>query len=317
MLKYFLISLLVLKFTLPSFAETKSEDKGWTTWVSLGGEINSDPAACTTGDLTYVFARGLDNQIWYRKRYLPTGVWEDWKRMPIIYYGNQQISVSGSPAASCAQGPYRTLIVNVVGSDNRLWTISAGVTPTYDGWGTWGQFAGFNAASFSGPALAGWTESNRLHYFVRGGDNRMYMKTSFNTTSTPFQVLVSERSYNDPAAVMPSPDRLDFFYRDQYGRLWQQFMFGDQWYPRQRVYGTTYSSPDVVSRNIYTLDLFAKGYNNTLKHKRSVNGVWGSWINLGGSVASGPGATTYANNARIFVFVRWTDGTLRYKAWAP
>jgi hypothetical protein len=94
-------------------------------------------------------------------------------------------------------------------------------------------------------------------------------------------------------------------------------MVANQWYPRQLIPGVTYSSPEVISRDITSMDLFARGYNNTLIHKRSINQIWGPWVNLGGSVASAPGATTYANNQRIFVFARWTDGTIRYKAWAP
>lgn len=116
---------------------------------------------------------------------------------------------------------------------------------------------------------------------------------------------------------MPSESRLDFFYRDQFGRLWHQPWIGNIWQPRQLIEGVTYSSPDVVSRNIYTLDLFARGYGNTIIHKRSINGVWGPWLSLGGSVTSGPGVTTYASKQRIFVFARWTNGELYYRAWAP
>lgn len=277
----------------------------------------SDPGACTAGNLTFVFARGIDNEIWYLKRYLPTGVWGPWKKMPTMYSRTQQIKASGAPTALCYHGPYYdSVLVSVVGSDNRVWSINGGGTETTDGFGTWNFYRGFNAASFSGPALAGWA-GTRTHYFVRGGDNRIYIKSYFNNTETPFQLLISEPSYNDPTAVMPSNDRLDFFYRDQFGNLWQKFMIGTLWYPPQFIPGVTYSSPEVVSRDIYSLDLFAKGYNNTLIHKRSVNGVWGTWINLGGSVVSRPGVATYASNTRIMLFVRWTDGTLRYKAWAP
>ncbi len=309
--------LLLLLFTAMAFAQTEEnlevDEKGWTVWANLGGQITSDPAACTGGNFTVVFARGTDNQIWFRKRFLPTGVWAAWKKVPNI----PGVNVSGSPAVICYDGGYYvSAFLNVVGSNNRVWTNSVVSSETSDGFGTWYSPTAFNAALFSGPALAGWG-INRQHSFVRGGDNRIYYNTRTNGQTSPYQVLVSEFSYNDPAAVMPSTDRVDFFYRDQFGKLWQRFMVGALWYPRQEIPGVTYSSPDVVSRDIYSLDLFAKGAGNTLIHKRSINGVWGSWINLGGNVSSGPGATTYASNARMMVFVRWIDGTLRYRAWAP
>lgn len=316
MIQSILILLLSLSFAFPAFSdttieETNIDDKGWTVWVTLEGQITSDPAACTAGNLTFVFARGTDNQIWYRKRNLPTGLWGPWKKMPVMP------GASGAPAALCYHGSTsESVLVSVVGSDNRVWGINGWGTATTEGFGAWFSYPGFNAASFSGPALAGWG-GNRVHYFVKGGDNRMYVKTLFNNTSTPFQLLISEPSYNDPAAVMPSNERVDFFYRDQFGNLWQKFMIGTLWYPPQFIPGVTYSSPEVVSRDIYSLDLFARGPNNTIIHKRSINGVWGTWQNLGGSVASGPGAATYASKARIMLFARWTDGTLRYKAWAP
>jgi hypothetical protein len=317
MLQSMFIFLLSIFITLPALSETATDEKGWTVWANLEGEITSDPGACTAGNLTFVFARGTDNEIWYRIRNLPTGLWREWKKMPIMYSHNQQIKSSGAPTALCYHSSNaESVLVSVVGSDNRVWGINGWATANADSFATWFSYPGFTAASFSGPALAGWG-GNRVHYFVRGGDNRTYVKTLFNTTSTPFQLLVSEFSYNDPTAVMPSDDRVDFFYRDQYGKLWQQFMVGTLWYPPELISGATYSSPEVISRDIYSLDLFARGPNNTIIHKRSINGVWGSWVSLGGSVASGPGAATYASNARMMVFVRWIDGSLRYKAWAP
>ncbi|MEK7355905.1 MAG: hypothetical protein AAB250_05620 [Bdellovibrionota bacterium] len=52
-------------------------------------------------------------------------------------------------------------------------------------------------------------------------------------------------------------------------------------------------------------------------HKRWSNGTWGPWINLGGKVTSGPGATVYASKQRMMVFTRWDNGQLYYRAWAP
>lgn len=301
-----LLFLLCILVSVPSFA-------GWTAWTNLGGTIRSDPAACTNGNLTYVFGRGTDNNIWFRKRYLPTGLWSSWKRLPVISTGSTQLKATGSPGVTCSSGGMNTfgVLVSVVATDNRVWNILVTPSLNSDNYTNWYKYTDFNAATAAGPAIA--RDGVNIYYFVRGGDNRIYE----GHYSDFFRVLVSEFSYNDPTAIAPGGGRIDFFYRDQFGKLWQRFKFGTLWYPRTQIPGVTYPGPEVVSRDISTLDLFSRGYNSTLQHKRSINGVWGPWVNLGGSVASGPGAATYASNQRIMVFVRWTDGSLRYRAWAP
>lgn len=295
-----------------------SANAGWSGWDNLGGTLTSDPAACTGGNITFVFARGTDNRIYFRKRNLPTGIWNQWKQMPNIMNGNVEIKSTGAPSAVCrTSGPNAQAYVQVVGSDRRVWSTYVFSTADRDYLSLWSQAPGFFAASLSSTALAGWN-LNPIYSFAKGSDNRLYTKMTYNGSTSLFEILVPEEISGSPAAVMSNVDRVDVFYRDQSGRLWQKFKFGTIWEPVAReIPGVTYGSPEVVSRDYASLDLFSRGPNNSLYHKRSINGVWGGWTNLGGLVTYSPGATTYANNARIFVFVRWTDGTLRYRAWAP
>jgi hypothetical protein len=259
MLKSILIFLMTLPFTL-AFANTPDKEKICSSWRSLGRQFSSDPAACSSGNLTFVFARGVDNQIWYSKRFLANGLFKPWKKMPDIIVGTQRIKASGPPAAYCTHvegNAYESVIVSIVGTDNRVWNIYGAANAEFDDFNGWKAYPSFSAATFSGPALAGWGP-DRYHHFVRGADNKMYIKSTVNNILT---------------AVMPTSSRLDFFYRDQLGKLWHQIIFGNSWQPIQPIPGTIYSSPDVVSRDANSLDLFAKGSNNTLVHKRSVNGV--------------------------------------------
>lgn len=311
MFKKFLTFIMAVVFTLPASA-------GWSVWDNLGGTLTSDPAACTGGNITFVFARGTDNRTYFRKRNLPTGVWSPWKKMTNMMAGTQEIKATGAPAAVCrSSGTSAQAYVQVVGTDRRVWSTYLFATADRDYLAIWHQTPGFFGASLSSTALAGWN-LNPIYSFAKGADNRLYTKTTFDTTSTLYEILVPEQISNNPAAVMSNIDRVDLFYRDQTGVLWQKFKFGTIWNPTsQEIPGVTYGSPEVVSRDLTSLDLFSRGPNNALYHKRSINGVWGNWTNLGGLVTISPGATTYANKARIFVFVRWTDGTLRYRAWAP
>lgn len=315
MLRTLIIFLLTALIAFPAYSNTDIErdEKGWTSWVSLGGDVYSDPAACTAGNWTIVAVRGADSQIWYRKRYLPTGNWTAWKRMPVLYSGGIYVSATGAPSLACYHtNTYDSFQLYVNTNNQRVWSIVAIVKDPTDKFYQWYKDTDFNSALYSGPAIAV-RGTNPAYLYTRGGDNRIYEQKSAN----PFQVLISEQSFNDPTAVWTTPDRLDFFYRDQFGKLWQMYKIGNIWSNRALIPGATYSSPEVTSLNNQTINLFAKGYNNTLIYKRSFNNVWSEWENLGGQITSGPGVAVYANSTRLMVFARWTDGTLRYKAWAP
>jgi len=306
-----LLFLLLFTFTLPSLAE----DKGWTSWVNLGGTITSDPSACTAGNWTVVVARNTNLQLSYRKRYLPTGVWSPWKFLPNISSQGVTTTAAGSPSVTCTHSIRDSVEVSVVGTNQRLWGMTFYIGNSSDSYFSWFPYRGFNAANFSGPATTKW-EGLNSSLFVRGGDNRIYYQNPPNP-NLGFTLLVSEQSYSDPTAVWGTKDRLDFFYRDSSSFIWQQYLIGNVWSSRVLLPGAVYSAPEVISRNIHSLDLFVLGRSNHIWHKTSVNNVWGPWYDLGGSVTSGPGAAVYANSTRMMLFGRWTDGTLRYKAWAP
>lgn len=310
MIKSFLILLLTLTFSLSAYA-------GWSPWDNLGGTSYSAPSACTTGNWTFVFALNSQKQVSYRKRWLPTGIWSQWRAIPSMSTGNHASMASGAPAAYCIQdGNTSRVAVHVVGIDQRIWSTMAVVSPsTVDTWYNWNFNPGFNAALRSAPAIAS-LNGRQSQLFVRGGDNRIYVQS---IGETAFQLLVSEPTTHDPAAVWSSNNRLELFYRDSSGQIWHHFKRNNVWYPRKLVSsGDTSGAIAVVSRSSTTLDLFTRGPGNILFHKGFSNGVWSNWINLGGESLFGPGATVYANSARMMVFLPLrSDGTLRYRAWAP
>ncbi|HEX2097007.1 MAG TPA: S8 family serine peptidase [Solirubrobacterales bacterium] len=80
---------------------------GWTGWSSLGGVTTTAPAAADAGQTLYVFARGADNALWYR-RY--TTSWSDWTSL-----GGQIVS---NPAAESRDGG--GVDVFAVGLDGKL-----------------------------------------------------------------------------------------------------------------------------------------------------------------------------------------------------
>lgn len=283
-----------------------AESRGWTPWVSLGGGITSDPAACTAGNWTYVFARGTDNTIFYRFRSLASGVWSNWFRLSTQ-------TTTGSPAAACAVYPNGSYRVHVFirGPGGPIW-MKGGF---HGNWGGWTSLGGATYPG-SGPAAAWNPVGNRLEVFMRGADGTMYRKYRYYGTWRGW-TRVSSTIKSDPAVAMWSTSHFDIFALGTTGQLWSRFWDGGAWYPSTYHAGVITSSADAVTRGVGLLDVFSRGTSYQLLWKTQVQGGWSGWTNLGGYLTSGPGATTYASNARIMVFVRGSDGALWYRAWAP
>lgn len=301
----------------PARAETETapapeETRGWTVWVSLGGYITSDPTACTAGNWTYVVARGGDNFFYFRRRYLPTGIWDDWRRIPGKAF-------SGAPAVRCSvNDDGRSMIeVQAIGFDGRLWRNYNSLTDV-DVWSGWQRDTPFAARVGSAPAFAQFDRPYLRHILVKGQDGYLYDEyQSPGGSWSAWRNLGAAISY-DPAAVMQAAGHLDVVYATARG-LMHRFWENGIWYAPVPVPGSqyVYSSPEVISRGPGSMDLFVRGGGNTLLHASWTNAGWGAWENLGGAITSGPGAATYASNARMMVFARWSDGSLYYRAWAP
>lgn len=317
-----ILSLLILTlFSAPTFA-------AWTIWVSLGGGIIGDPAACTSRQKTFVVAKGTDNAIWYRIRTLSTGIWDEWKRIP----GSQQFS--GSPSIACRAGGVNDFFeAYAVGYDGNLYQSYHAGPNNFTPWTRWFITGVANnrlaiGSGLSSPSLGVGLAFPQL--FARGSNNVLYYRpcptaNDNNTCSDNTWIPVSPIINSDPAAIHQSPGRLDLVVQATTGTLMHRFNEGGLWYPYNYIgSGSVIGSPDIVSRYQGSLDLFARASNNTLIQKIWINGIWGTNVNLGSplnaGISSGPGATIYAKdatNARIFVFVRGYDGALWYRAWAP
>lgn len=71
-------------------------------------------------------------------------------------------------------------------------------------------------------------------------------------------------------------------------------------------------APDATTWGPGRLDVFARGADNTLRHKWLADGRWNSWESLGGSSQSDPSAAAWGAG-RLDTFVRGTDNQLWHK----
>lgn len=228
-----------------------------TPWKSLSGTFNSDPAvAAVSPTVIYVFARGIDEAIWFTR---------------------VELTNTGSSAAN------------------------------------WQSMGGEFTSSPAACALA----SGQMFVFARGRDKGLWYTRftgqSWDNWKSLGGVLTSDPAavaMRDPAAV-PTRDIVEVFVRGTDEAIYHLFMYPDGTpSPWERIEGYWTSAPAVCSPDPanYVLDLFARGSDNAMWHRRRDGLTWQPWHSLGGVLASDPAAV--CSGGRTYVFARGTDEKL-------
>jgi 5-hydroxyisourate hydrolase-like protein (transthyretin family) len=153
--------------TTAAVYEKTSSDSGatWSGWTSLGGVLaaNSGPAATSSGSVTYVFAHGTDNAVWY-KDWNGTA-WSSWNSLGGV------LAAGSSPAAtSPASSAIDVFAQSTNGAVYEKTTANGGTT-----WGGWASLGGVLAAG-SSPAAT--SESGQVYIAALGTGNVLWWKTT-------------------------------------------------------------------------------------------------------------------------------------------
>jgi hypothetical protein len=190
-------------------AERDGTIVSWSdNWQNLGGRLTSAPAVAMIGSLRYVFVRGHDQQLAY-KRWNGTE-WSDWR--------NLGGALTSAPAA-ISWGPGR-IDVFARGATNQLLHIR------WNGeeWSEWRDLGG---RLTSGPAVASWGP-NRLDVFVRGFEGGLAQKRWNGTDWSEWRDL-GGRLTSGPGAVSWGPNRIDVFVRGHDHQLAHKRWNGTEW----------------------------------------------------------------------------------------
>ena len=152
------IDLVVVAADGAAWHKAYSSTTGWQGWVSLGGQLTSDPTIVERGvNRLEVFGRGRDNAMW-QKTYGATG-WTGWS--------NRAGALTSAPDASAWDTTQVDVFVR--GTDHALhyrrWTSASG----FGGW------ASLGGVMQGGPGATSWG-TGRIDVFVRGTDNGLYHK---------------------------------------------------------------------------------------------------------------------------------------------
>jgi GH25 family lysozyme M1 (1,4-beta-N-acetylmuramidase) len=120
-----------------------------------------------------------------------------------------------------------------------------------------------------------------------------------------------------PGASWMNANRLDVIERGYMNKVQlRTWTSGGDWGGLTDLSGpnSTYNTPAIVSRADGIQDVFICGVDNALWHRHFENNAWAAWESLGGSMYSGPSATSM-NSSNIVVVVRGINSDVWFKTW--
>jgi hypothetical protein len=245
----------------------RTASSGWGALRNLGGALTSGPVAITLGtgtefNDTWVFARGTDQAVWFRRFAEGSGTWGPWSSL-----GGRAV---GAPGVTCEAGPTASPVVFVRGTDNQLWERGLGG----GGWVPLGGRLASPPASL--PTVGTACPLVRdLNVFALGTDHAVWEWTAM---SSRWQ-RVGGRSDAAPAALWSPVAGTDLFVRGTDNALWMNTSGGTTWQGWHRVGGVLTSAPTagVFPFSPLTRSVLALGGDGNLWQGRNAVGT-STWV---------------------------------------
>jgi Glycosyl hydrolase catalytic core len=126
--------------------------------------------------------------------------------------------------------------------------------------------------------------------------------------------------YDDsPGAASWGPSRLDVFWRGQgddaaiYRRSWDGSLKSPAWSAPGSLGGSTTSSPAVAAPAAKRLEVYTRGLDNSVWHRRYDGSAWSGWSGLGGKTYASPAASARRGTSVVDVFLRGTDNEIYHR----
>lgn len=186
----------------------ESNEFAWASAGAPSANAASGPALVSPSqDTLYLFVRGGDGALWYRKRIGTT--WDAWRSL-----GG---SIRGTPAAvSRFVGHIDVFTNSPTGDLKQIWADGAS-------WAAWVTVPNGSCClkADSGPAAAE-PNANRLDVFVRGNDDRIWWKTWTSAGQWTSWRPIGGVLRSNPAATSRGTIRVDVFAVADNGGLWHR-----------------------------------------------------------------------------------------------
>jgi subtilisin family serine protease len=256
----------------------------WSGWQSLGGGVDSDPAA-TTGPLGMsVFVVGGDHALWWQHD--TNGTWSGWQSLGGYVTSNPAVT-------SDASG----LWVFVRGPDNGLWWQHY-TNSTWSGWQSLGGYVTSDPAATVGPS--------GVSVFVGGNGHAVFWQSFTSGQWSGYQALGGGIT-TDPVATATASGTWVFAGGNDHALWSQQFNASGHGLGWQSLGGGVTSSPTATANASGPFAL-VRGPDNALWVQHFNCSTWSGWQSLGGAVTSNPTAATDAGGT--FALVRGPDNAL-------
>ncbi len=166
---------------------------GWGAagWVSLGGVLNSSPAAAASNANTvFVFARGSDNAMWYRR--LDGETWRDWESLGGVF--------TSAPAAVSSLSGF----VHVFGRG----TNNSYYFKYFDGNAWTANWQSIGGTFTSAPAVAS-SAPGRVDVFGLGTNGMLYHRKWWGAWQPTWNRITNVAMDTDPDAISLGTGKLD------------------------------------------------------------------------------------------------------------
>ncbi|WP_437959481.1 M12 family metallopeptidase [Sorangium sp. So ce119] len=264
-----------------------------------------DPAVTSWGapDLSF-FVRGEDDKtnhvgrIYQKYKTYNGGAfqsWSDWVQHPLTGLPAGVMFNSDPAVTSWASG--RTDLV-ARASNNNIYI------RTYSGtWSNWSSIGAPAGGAASAPAIASWL--NHLEVFVRGSDNRFYVRTFDQGVgwSASWSAINTGTFVGKPAAVSAAAGMVHVAGHGIDDRPWISVKSGGAWGGPQPLDGTLLypgSAPAIASWGPDRFDVFVRGLDGRLWHNQWTSTTsWSGAVPLGGMLGSSPAAVATRNVQRL------------------
>jgi hypothetical protein len=292
---------------------TRSTNGVWAAYSPLGGYLTSDAAVASDASGAWVFVRGLDNALYYR-RFDGTSWTPSW-----ISLGGY---VTSNPTAvSTPSGPR----VFVRGFDNALytgaftgtafsgWTSLGGLVTSntaaaaWDGSGVRVFVGGFDHAVYTGRYAQGWSgwtslggtitsdpaavfDGVRVWVFARGNNNNLFVGSSIAPNLTGFGwVGLGGTLTERPAAAIAESGSVRVFVRGPDNSIYTRSTL-DNWGPGYENLGGTATTAPSAAGNSAGAVVLVRGPDQSL-YSGSHQSGWHGWTTLGGTATTNPTIT--------------------------
>ena len=248
-------------------------------YQGLGGVLVAAPALVAVPGVSgalptpLFIAVGSDHNLYVRSL---TQGWQTLSSSPVYCIDTAGATVTTSTTGS-------TLTIACQGSDHGLWyaqgTVTSGSLPTVSGW------QGLGGTLSAGPAVG--TVAGNLTFLVVGGNGQVYSRT----TSSGYAAT----GWGCIGHVALASYRTNAYFACQGGdhALWYSVNPGTGWVQVQSAGGVIADSPAIVATPAEVI-VYVEGSNKAVYHVTLSpgGGPTTPWVNDGGSIQFGPGATT-------------------------